>query len=120
MRWVLVGVVVTATVLCDALQTVGMRHHGEIQDFRPCALGRAGAALARNWYVIIAVALMAISFFTFLTLLSLADLSFAVPATAASFVIETFVAKYFLKEQVAWQRWTGAGLVACGVALLAL
>ena len=68
----------------------------------------------------LAVALMAISFFTFLTLLSLADLSFAVPATAASFVIETFVAKYFLKEQVAWQRWTGAGLVACGVALLAL
>ena len=112
--------VVTATVLSDALQTAGVRRHGEIHDFRPGALGRAGAALARNGYVIVAVALMAVSFFAFLTLLSLADLSFAVPATAASFVIETFVAKYYLRERVAWRRWAGAGLVACGVALLAL
>jgi drug/metabolite transporter (DMT)-like permease len=120
MKWILVAAIVTATVLCDALQTIGVRRHGEIDDFRPGALGRAGSALARNGYVIAAVALMAISFFTFLTLISLADLSFAVPATAASFVIETFVAKYFLKERVAWRRWTGAALVACGVALLAL
>ena len=120
MKWVLVGVVVTATVLSDALQTAGVRRHGEIHDFRPGALGRAGAALARNGYVIVAVALMAVSVFAFLTLLSLADLSFAVPATAASFVIETFVAKYYLRERVAWRRWAGAGLVACGVALLAL
>jgi drug/metabolite transporter (DMT)-like permease len=120
MKWFLVAVIVTATVLADALQTLAMRRHGEIRDFRPGALGRAAAALARNGFVIIAVALMAVSFFSFITLLSFADLSFAVPATAASFVIETFVAKYFLKEQVAWRRWTGAGLVACGVALLAL
>ena len=120
MKWVMVAIIVTCTVLCDALQTRGIRHHGEIHDFRPGALGRAAAALARNWYVILAIVLMAVSFFTFLTLLSLADLSFAVPATAASFVIETFVAKYYLKEQVAWRRWTGAALVACGVALLAL
>ncbi len=120
MKWILVGIIVTATVLCDVLQTLGMRHHGEIHDFRPGALGRAASALASNWYVIVAVAMMAVSFFSFLTLLSFADLSFAVPATAASFVIETFVAKYFLKEQVAWRRWAGAALVACGVALLAL
>lgn len=120
MKWALVAVIVGATVLADVLQTLGMRHHGEIHDFRPSALGRAAAALARNWYVIVAVAMMAVSFFAFLTLLSFADLSFAVPATAASFVIETVVAKYFLREQVTWKRWAGAGLVACGVALLAL
>jgi drug/metabolite transporter (DMT)-like permease len=119
-KWMLVGVVVGSTVLCDALQTLGMRHHGEIHDFRPGALGKVGATLARDWYVIVAVVLMAVSFFAFVTLLSMADLTFAVPATAASFVIETFVAKYFLRERVAWQRWTGAALVTCGVALLAL
>lgn len=118
--WLLVGIIVAATVLGDYFQTLGMRHHGEIDDFRPGALGRAAAALAHNWYVIVAVAMMAISFFTFLTLLARADLSFAVPATAASFVIETMVAKYLLRERVNWRRWTGAGLVACGVALLAL
>jgi drug/metabolite transporter (DMT)-like permease len=120
MKWLFVAVIVCATVLGDVLQTVGMRRHGEIHDFRPGALGRAAAVLARNRYVVLAVAMMAVSFFAFLTLLSFADLSFAVPATAASFVIETVIAKYFLKEQVTWRRWAGAGLVACGVALLAL
>lgn len=120
MNWVLVGVIVAATVLGDVLQTLGMRHHGEIRDFRPGALRRVAAALSRNWYVIVAVGMMAVSFFTFLKLLSVADLSFAVPATAASFVIETVIAKYFLKERVTWKRWAGAALVACGVALLAL
>jgi drug/metabolite transporter (DMT)-like permease len=120
MSWLLVGVIVLATVLADVFQTLGMRRHGEIHDFRPGALGRAAAALARNWCVIVAVAMMAVSFFAFLTLLSVADLSFAVPATAASFVIETVIAKHFLRERVTWRRWAGAGLVACGVALLAL
>jgi uncharacterized membrane protein len=53
-------------------------------------------------------------------LLTVADLSFAVPATAASFVIETILARVLLKETVDIRRWAGAALVACGVALLAV
>jgi uncharacterized membrane protein len=49
-----------------------------------------------------------------------ADLSFAVPASAATVVVETVLAKLLLKEQVDVRRWAGAGLVACGVVLLAL
>ena len=120
MNWVLVAIIVASTVLGDVFQTLGMRHHGEIHDFRPGALGRAAAALFRNIYVIVSIAMMAVSFFAFMTLLSVADLSFAVPVTAASFAFETFIAKYFLGEQVNWRRWAGAGLVACGVVLLAL
>ena len=120
MNWVLVGVIVAATVLSDVFQALGMRRHGEIHDFRPGALRRAAAALSQNAHVIFAVVMMAVSFFAFLTLLSRADLSFAVPATAATFVIETVIARRFLSEQVTWRRWAGAGLVACGVALLAL
>ena len=86
MNWILVALVVGSTVLADVFQTLGVRRHGEIDDFRPGALGRAAAALARNWYVSVSVAMMAVSFFSFLTLISRADLSFAVPATAASFV----------------------------------
>ncbi len=120
MNWLLVAIVVAATVLGDVCQSLGMRRHGEIHDFRPGALGRAAAALSRNAYVIVAVLMMTVAFFAFIKLLSVADLSFAVPATAAAIVIETVIAKYILHEQVTWRRWTGAGLVACGVALLAL
>ena len=47
-------------------------------------------------------------------------LSFAVPVTASSYILETILAKYLLKEHIGWKRGTGAVLVACGVALLSL
>lgn len=120
MKWILVSVIVAATTAGETLQTIGMKRHGEIHDFRPGALGGALARIARNWHVIVSVALMAVSFFSFMKLLSVADLSFAVPATAASYVLETILAKYILKERVSGRRWAGAAMVACGVALLAL
>jgi drug/metabolite transporter (DMT)-like permease len=63
---------------------------------------------------------MAISFFAYLGLLSIADLSFAVPATAITYVLETVLAKFLLKEHVNWLRWAGASLVICGVALVSM
>ncbi len=119
MKWLLVGVVVAATVASDLLQSAEMKRHGEIDDFRPSALRRAFATVLRKRRLILAVVCMAISFFAFLELLTLADLSFAVPATAATYVVETFLARVLLKERVEWQRWAGASLVAVGVLLLA-
>jgi drug/metabolite transporter (DMT)-like permease len=118
MKWLLVSIIVLATTAGEVLQAMGMKRHGEIHDFRPGALGRVVSALARCRYILGAVGCMAISFFAFMALVSVAELSFAVPATAASYVFETVLAKYLLKEQVGWKRWAGAGLVACGVALL--
>ncbi|MFB3777785.1 MAG: EamA family transporter [Bryobacteraceae bacterium] len=120
MRWLLVGLIVGATTCGELLQTYGMKKHGEIHDFRPGALGRALGRVARNPYVVGSVGLMAVSFFAFVALLSMEDLSFAVPATAASYVAETILARFFLKERVSPKRWAGAVLVACGVALVAL
>lgn len=114
-RWLLVGAVVASTVACDLLQSWEMKRRGEVTDFRPSRL----AALFGRWPLALSILFMAISFFAFLQLLQLEDLSFAVPATAASLVVETFLAKIVLKENVDPRRWLGAILVACGVALLA-
>jgi uncharacterized membrane protein len=120
MTWVLVGVVVAATVVGEMFQALGMRRHGEVRDFRPGAIGRALGLLARNAYIVASVVAMAVSFFAFMSLLSVSDMSFAVPVTAASYVIQTVLAKVILKERICWSRWAGASLVACGVALLSL
>jgi drug/metabolite transporter (DMT)-like permease len=120
MRWLLIGIIVAATTAGEVLQAAGMRRHGEIRDFRPGAVGRALAVLARNRFVIAAVVAMAVSFFAYLGLLTIAELSFAVPATAVTYVLETVLAKYVLKESVNWLRWVGASLVICGVALVSL
>ena len=101
MRWLLVGLIVASTTASDLLQSHGMRRGG------------------RGWKLPLAVACMAVSFFSFTQLLKIADLSFAVPATAATLVVETALAGLLLKEHVGWRRWAGAALVACGVLLVA-
>jgi uncharacterized membrane protein len=118
-RWILVAIIVGATTAGYLFQALGMKRHGEVSDFRIGALGRMLAALARNGWIAASVLAMAVSFFSFMALLSVADLSFSVPATAASLVFETILARLVLNETVDWKRWTGAALVACGVALLA-
>jgi len=120
MRWLLIGIIVAATSVGEVLQALGMRRHGEIRDFRPGAVGRALRLLARNRFVIGSVAAMAISFFAFMGLLTVSELSFAVPATAITYVLETALAKFVLRERVNWLRWAGAALVVCGVVLVSL
>jgi len=120
MKWIWIAVIVAATTAGEVLSAMGMRRHGEIHDFRPNAIGRALALLARNRFVIGSFVAMAVSFFAYMGLLTIADLSFAVPATAVTYVLETILAKYVLHEQVNWLRWAGASLVICGVALVSL
>ena len=117
--WSLLALMVGSTVAGDLLQSLEMKRHGEITEFHPRGLGRLFATLARKKFLILAVVFMAISFFAFMTLLESADLSFAVPASAATLVFETFLARFILKERVDSWRWAGACLVAGGVALLA-
>ena len=119
MNWLLVGLVMVCTVAADLLQALEMKQHGEIQDFRLTGIQRHLAYFVRRKFLIFAVIFMAISFFAFMKLVTVADLSFAVPATAGSFVLETILAKLVLNERIDRRRWAGATLVACGVALLA-
>jgi drug/metabolite transporter (DMT)-like permease len=120
MKWLLVALMTGSTTVGEVLQAMGMRRHGEICDFHPGALRRAGAMVARNGFVIGSVVAMAVSFFAFMKLLSFTNLSFAVPVSAVTYVLETVLAKYVLKEHVNWLRWAGASLVVCGVALVSL
>ena len=109
---------VTATVVGDVFRSLGMRHHGEIHDFRPGAIGQALGAIASNWMVIVSTCAMAVSFFSFMKLVSIAPMSFAVPVSAITFIPETLLARFLLREAVNRQRWIGIGLILCGVVFI--
>jgi uncharacterized membrane protein len=111
-KWLLVFVIAASTVVGDLLNAYAMRRHA--------AAKLPAIALVRNPHLLGGILCMAVGFFSLLWLLSIADLSFAVPATSASYLVETVLAKALLREDVRWQRWAGAGLVAAGVGLLAL
>jgi drug/metabolite transporter (DMT)-like permease len=120
MKWLLVLVIVCCNTLGDLLSAFGMQQHGHVRDFHPSALRRLVRSLVHSRYVIGGIVAMAVSFFALLSLLSIAPLSFSIPATGASYLLETLLAKFYLKEDVHWQRWLGACLVASGVAMLSL
>jgi len=118
--WALVGVIILCNASGDLMNTLGMRQYGKVRDWHPNGLIRMLRSLAHNRYVIGGIFAMAVAFFALVALLSEANVSFAVPATAGSILLETVLAKIVLKEEVHWQRWLGAVVVACGVALLAV
>jgi drug/metabolite transporter (DMT)-like permease len=113
MKWLLVALVVAATAGADLLQSWGGKRQGEVAS--AADLGR----LMAKWPILLAFACMAVSFFSFLALLRIADLSFAVPATAATVVLETALARLVLGEAVEARRWGGSLLVTLGIVLLA-
>ena len=61
-----------------------MKRHGEIHVSSARGLPQVAATLATKKYLILAVAFMAVSFFAFMTLVQIAPLSFAVPASLPS------------------------------------
>jgi drug/metabolite transporter (DMT)-like permease len=114
----LIAVVVVCSVLGELMITHGMKKSGEIHDFRPRPfLGALGRAFRGGWLPG-GVAASAVSFFAFMAVLSTADVSFVVPATAVTYVLNTLGARVLLREHVNATRWAGAALVTAGVALV--
>ena len=117
MKWALLAVMVAATVLSDLLQSYQMKRAGE-QSVGASGMARLVRLIARNRELLLSIVCLAFSFFAFMALVQTAPLSFAVPASAASLILETVAARAVLKEKVDSRRWAGALLVLAGVVLL--
>jgi drug/metabolite transporter (DMT)-like permease len=117
MKWLLVFLMVVATVVSDLLQSHEMKLAGE-QSVGAQGLMRLLKMIVRRRFLILAVVCMAVSFFSFMALVQTEPLSFAVPASAASFILETVLAKLVLKEKVGVKRAAGALIVLAGVVLV--
>jgi drug/metabolite transporter (DMT)-like permease len=118
MKWLLLSVIVIATVLGDLLQSYEMKRSGE-QTVDARGLARLLRMIVSRRYLLLSIVCMAASFFAFMALVQISPLSFAVPASAATFVLETILARFVLKEAVGKRRAAGAMLVLGGVLLLA-
>ncbi len=118
MKWLLLSVIVVATVVGDVLQSHEMKLSGQ-QRVDARGLSRLVRLIFRRRYLLLAIGCMAVSFFAFMALVQNAPLSFAVPASAATFVLETVLAKLVLKEVIGPRRTFGTLLVLGGVVLLA-
>jgi drug/metabolite transporter (DMT)-like permease len=117
MKWALVAITVIATVLSDLLQSYEMKRAGE-QSVGAKGIAKLAVMIVKRRYLLLSVVCLAFSFFAFMALVQIAPLSFAVPASAASFILETVLAKVLLHEEIGTRRAAGAFLVLCGVVML--
>jgi drug/metabolite transporter (DMT)-like permease len=103
----------------EILSAKGMRKVGDV-SFHPRALIGALGRMFRSPYLFGGVACLAVAFFSFISLLSYADLSFVAPLTAVTYITNTLGARFFLKERISKSRWIGTMLVTIGVVVISL
>jgi drug/metabolite transporter (DMT)-like permease len=115
--FVLIVVVGTAGELCVSR---AMKQIGEVHDFRPRAIVRVLARALRLKWLWIGIALMTVSFFSLLAILSFENVSFVVPVSALGYVAGALGGRFFLGERVNWRRWAGILLVCVGVTLVVI
>ena len=84
---------------------------------RPALIHLIGQAV-RPGVMWMGLALQALAFFALLALLSWADVSFVVPATALNYVVGAAGSALFLRERVNRVRWAGVLLVCLGVGVM--
>ncbi|HLG99392.1 MAG TPA: EamA family transporter [Bryobacteraceae bacterium] len=118
MKWMWLAITVLSSTAGDLASAKGMVAHGEIEHFGPRRVGRLLRYISTHPLIVAGIAFNAISFFSFLALLTVAEISFAVPASAISYVLKTALAGWYLDEHVNARRWIGAACVALGVYLL--
>ncbi len=109
---------VVSSVVGDLSMKHGLNSAGEFN----LGLRKLSRSIARAFgssWVWLGLGGMLASFFSLLLLLSAAPASSVFPATAGTYVLDTLGARFVLGERVTSARWTGALLVAIGVALVA-
>jgi len=117
---VLIVMIVLADSAGDVLLTMGMKQVGEISAMQPGALLAIGRKVITNRNFLLGLFFFAVTFFSFLIVLSWADLSLVFPAKSLVYVASALGARFILGETVTFQRWAGISLVCVGVFLTSL
>lgn len=117
LKWALIVSTVFASSAGDILCAKGMSEGRELNISRPTGLLRALEYIFTQRLVILGYLCYALAFISLIGLLSVAQLTVAVPATAFSFVVDTLGARFILHERIRWKRWMGVICVTVGVVL---
>lgn len=112
------GIIIFAGTGGELAVTRTMKGVGEVRSFTPANLFRVMLRAFRSGWMWLGLALMALSFFSLLMLLSWENVSFVVPVTALSYVLGAFGGKFILGERIEARRWIGVALVCVGVLLV--
>jgi drug/metabolite transporter (DMT)-like permease len=92
----------------------GMRHFAKVLSINP--LPYVEAMLSP--FVALGIITLILAQLTRMALLSLADLSFVLPATASGYIFSAMLGRVFLSEHVSSEQWFGTLLIVAGIGLV--
>lgn len=117
---IFVLVAVVGATIGDVLLSVGMRRIGEMGQTDAVSVVKYFWRAFTSPYVLAGIGGLAIYFFTWLVVLSEADLSLALPMTALTFVLGAILARWWIGETVSLMRWFGTAVICVGVVIVAM
>lgn len=94
---------------------VGMKHIGALQGWSLPALRFAFLAVFGSVWIWLGIVSMLLFLAALMLVLSWADFSYVLPATAAMYAVVPLLGHFFLGENVTSVRWTGVALICLGV-----
>jgi uncharacterized membrane protein len=114
----LLAVAIVSQATSNVLLSHGMKHVAGVGQADAETWLSVLLQAVRNPSILLGIGFLIIFFVLFATALSLADLSFVVPAISSEVVINVAFADYFLSETISPTRWLGAVLISIGVLLV--
>lgn len=71
-----------------------------------------------NWQLWVGIAFLTLFFGGYVLAMQQAPVTLVVPLMASTYIINTFLGKFFLNEKVNWLRWAGVMVIVAGIILL--
>jgi drug/metabolite transporter (DMT)-like permease len=116
--YVLLVLMVLAGAIGDVLLSKGMKQIGEVADWSPGALAGVFFQTFTSGTVWLGIGCLILFFVGYMLVLSWADFSYVLPATASSYAVVALLGYLVLGEMVSAARWTGVALICLGVMLV--
>ena len=117
-----VAVLITLLLLFDTFAQLAFKiavtQLGEFPTQNISVIWHYCLQLAINLYVIGGVLALILALFTWLTLISKVDLSFAHPMTSLAYATIPFAGTFFLHEPLHWPQMVGIALIVIGVIVI--
>jgi uncharacterized membrane protein len=115
---IFIALIVVFNSVGNVFLRIGMRRVGEIQYWSWPALVAAARLVAASGSVWIGMVFLALFLMTFLVVLSWADYSYVLPASAGVYALVPLLAYAIAGEEVSALRWSGVTLITIGVLLV--
>jgi drug/metabolite transporter (DMT)-like permease len=116
--YVFLALMVLFNSVGDTMLSRGMKKVGEVHYTSLAGLGHTLVTVLRTPSIWIGIGSLLSFFVCYMLLLSWADFSFVMPATAANFAIVPVFGAFLLHERVSFTRWIGVAIICLGVLLV--